>query len=228
MAAAASALTLALHSCNSSKSSQTSKPRAAKTSLRGFTTEEFYRFSATWKNFNKRFEKEEKDAKSASCMTEFMAPLQSYRDSSFESRTRAVDKYVNHFLTYAEDSAIYKKAEYWATPAEVIQKTKADCEDYANLKKVMLERLGVPDSLLHIAVVTDYKQWPDRALHATLFVGSNPRNILVADDYPDRDSSTVRPFTATNYTVFAVTEGSKLYTPRKIGMTYSYKKGLSW
>lgn len=47
----------------------------------------------------------------------------------------------NHAIAYGTDFQIFGKADYWATPLEVVERA-GDCEDYAIAKYLMLTALG--------------------------------------------------------------------------------------
>jgi predicted transglutaminase-like cysteine proteinase len=64
---------------------------------------------------------------------------------------------VNHFFNqwpYIEDSALYGKSDYWATPLEFMSHS-GDCEDYAIAKFVTLRLLGWPNAELRLVIVRD-------------------------------------------------------------------------
>lgn len=63
-----------------------------------------------------------------------------------------VNRSVNASITPMTDQELYGQHEYWAYAADA-----GDCEDYALLKKRMLERLGFARSALLITVVRDEK-----------------------------------------------------------------------
>ena len=63
---------------------------------------------------------------------------------------------VNRFFNAVPsvtDQAHWGKADYWATPLELLASNGGDCEDFAIAKYFTLRELGVPDERLKIAYV---------------------------------------------------------------------------
>lgn len=64
---------------------------------------------------------------------------------------------VNRFWNqwpYRQDSEVYKKADYWAIPAEFV-KNSGDCEDYAIAKYFTLKEIGYDTSQMRIVVLME-------------------------------------------------------------------------
>ncbi len=61
-----------------------------------------------------------------------------------------VNRQINEAIAPYTDQEIYGVSEYWTLPT-----TRGDCEDYALLKREMLERRGWPRSALLLTVVRD-------------------------------------------------------------------------
>ncbi|MBQ7738816.1 MAG: transglutaminase-like cysteine peptidase [Desulfovibrionaceae bacterium] len=69
----------------------------------------------------------------------------------------ALMRYVHNFWNkwpYREDSANWGLADYWAIPAEFLEKS-GDCEDYAIIKYFTLKELGFPADKMRIVVLRD-------------------------------------------------------------------------
>lgn len=66
---------------------------------------------------------------------------------------------VNDFFNqvpYASDQKNWGCSDYWATPTEMLERGKADCEDYAIAKFFTLLELGIPEKKLFLTyVLTD-------------------------------------------------------------------------
>jgi predicted transglutaminase-like cysteine proteinase len=63
---------------------------------------------------------------------------------------------VNHFfnqIPFATDDQNWGKADYWASPIEMLNKQAGDCEDYAIAKYTSLLKLGVSAQKLKLAYV---------------------------------------------------------------------------
>ncbi len=67
-----------------------------------------------------------------------------------------VNDVVNN-IPYVNDSAIYGKTDYWATPMEFM-KNGGDCEDFAITKYVSLRALGVPEERMRLVVLQDMQK----------------------------------------------------------------------
>lgn len=76
-----------------------------------------------------------------------------------------VNDVVNQ-IPYVNDSAIYGKTDYWATPMEFV-KNGGDCEDFAITKYVSLRALGVPEERMRLVVLQDMQK---NIPHAVLVV----------------------------------------------------------
>lgn len=81
-----------------------------------------------------------------------------------------VNTYFNG-IRYGEDTAIYGARDYWASPAEFVQRDFGDCEDYAIAKYVALRALGWSADSLLIVVVRDHKNSVNHAVLAAKLDG---------------------------------------------------------
>ena len=94
-----------------------------------------------------------------------------------------VNNFVNKFA-YKQDSWIYQKDDYWATPAELF-KNGGDCEDYAITKYFTLRQLGFKADALKIAMVYDVYSGTDHAFltvkhDGTTYVLDNREKLVVS------------------------------------------------
>ncbi len=87
-----------------------------------------------------------------------------------------VNYMVNRLLSYREDSFLYEKGEYWASPVETVTRRAGDCEDYAILKYALLRDLGVKDEDMRIVVLRDTAA---RQYHAVLSVRHNGKWLIL-------------------------------------------------
>lgn len=83
---------------------------------------------------------------------------------------RLVNSTVNSAITYRTDKALWRKADYWATPAEIIGKQAGDCEDFAIAKMALLRKAGFDQSQLQLIVLKDVRK---QVFHAVLAVHTN-------------------------------------------------------
>lgn len=74
-------------------------------------------------------------------------------DRDVDAQLRAVNEFFNASLRFDDDSHIWQRIDYWATPVESLYQGAADCEDYALAKYVSLRRLGVPMERLRLTYV---------------------------------------------------------------------------
>ena len=68
-------------------------------------------------------------------------------------KLEAVNRFFNS-VPYVSDLEHWGKADYWATPLELLASNGGDCEDFAIAKYFTLRELGVPNERLRIAYVT--------------------------------------------------------------------------
>ena len=78
--------------------------------------------------------------------------LNKLEESDIKSKLEKVNDFFNS-VPYASDKSIYGTNDYWATPYELLSRDKADCEDYAIAKFLMLKELGVPTSKMFLSYV---------------------------------------------------------------------------
>jgi predicted transglutaminase-like cysteine proteinase len=79
----------------------------------------------------------------------------------------AVNTYFNHRIVFAEDQEVWGKSDHWASPLELLQQGRGDCEDYAIAKYFSLLATGMPVARLRLVYA--------RALVGT---GSQPHMVL--------------------------------------------------
>ncbi|WP_371373328.1 transglutaminase-like cysteine peptidase [Thalassotalea aquiviva] len=61
-----------------------------------------------------------------------------------------VNLIVNQSIRYEYDQVVYGENDYWASPMEVLNHRRGDCEDYAFLKREILINLGIPRERLKL------------------------------------------------------------------------------
>lgn len=64
-----------------------------------------------------------------------------------------VNDFFNKLLQFSTDSALWKQADYWATPGETLGLGAGDCEDFTIIKYFTLKQLGVPVQRLRLTYV---------------------------------------------------------------------------
>lgn len=65
----------------------------------------------------------------------------------------AINRFFNQQIQFSDDTWVWQREDYWATPIESLVKGAGDCEDYALAKYFTLRRLGVPSEKLRITYV---------------------------------------------------------------------------
>jgi predicted transglutaminase-like cysteine proteinase len=85
-----------------------------------------------------------------------------------------VNTYVNKWL-YKVDPRVYRKKDYWATPAQFFNKS-GDCEDYAITKYISLSHLGFDKDKMRIAIVQDLNL---KVPHAVLVVYFDGKALIL-------------------------------------------------
>ncbi|CAH1560962.1 conserved hypothetical protein [Vibrio jasicida] len=78
-------------------------------------------------------------------------------------------------IEYASDQDVWGKGEYWATPAELLDRTQGDCEDVAIAKYFLLIKQGIPLKRLRLA----YQLLEDGDVHMLLEYHHKPYVYLL-------------------------------------------------
>lgn len=69
------------------------------------------------------------------------------------ARLVAVNDHVNQSVEFADDSVVWGREDYWASPIETLARGAGDCEDYAIAKYFSLVAAGVPVASLRLVYV---------------------------------------------------------------------------
>ncbi|WP_084618054.1 transglutaminase-like cysteine peptidase [Cellvibrio sp. OA-2007] len=73
--------------------------------------------------------------------------------SSAEEKLLQVNQFFNRHVRYTEDSILWKKSDYWATPVDIMGMRAGDCEDYTIAKYFSLLQLGIATQQLRLIYV---------------------------------------------------------------------------
>ncbi len=68
-------------------------------------------------------------------------------------RLALVNNFFNQRIAFQDDQTVWGRIDYWATPLELLDKGRGDCEDYAIAKYMTLLEAGVPQSRLRMVYV---------------------------------------------------------------------------
>ena len=97
-------------------------------------------------------------------------------------KLEAVNRYVNHRVSFADDSIRFGRADVWSAAATTLRIGRGDCEDYAIAKLQLLRAAGLADRDLYLTIVKDLVR---RADHAVLVVRA-AGHMFVLDNGTDR------------------------------------------
>lgn len=89
----------------------------------------------------------------ASAVAAWREMLRTAPGLSEEAKLRRVNDFFNRHVRFGEDTAIWGRSDYWATPLETLGRAEGDCEDFAIAKYVTLKQMGVPSSKLRLTYV---------------------------------------------------------------------------
>lgn len=64
-----------------------------------------------------------------------------------------INDFFNRRTEFLDDTVVWGKTDYWATPLEMLGRGQGDCEDFAIAKYVSLRSLGVPLDKLRLTYV---------------------------------------------------------------------------
>ncbi len=76
----------------------------------------------------------------------------SLRDRPLRDRLAAINARVNARFAYADDRAVWQRANYWEDPLEVVREGRTDCEGFAILKMYLAIAAGIDRRDLAIVV----------------------------------------------------------------------------
>lgn len=83
-----------------------------------------------------------------------LQPLLSQGAALDESaRLDLINEFFNRRIQFAQDIDVWGQLDYWASPLELLDKGRGDCEDYAIAKYFSLLALGVPVAKLRLVYV---------------------------------------------------------------------------
>ena len=83
---------------------------------------------------------------------DWRALVQENMNSLESEKLEVVNVFFNRF-DFVDDSILWRKNDYWATPIEMLTKGGGDCEDFAIAKYFTLRELDVADEKMRITYV---------------------------------------------------------------------------
>jgi len=69
------------------------------------------------------------------------------------ARLAAINEFFNRRIVFTDDEVVWGVLDYWASPLELLDKGRGDCEDYAIAKYFSLIAAGVPAARLRLVYV---------------------------------------------------------------------------
>ncbi|HLD68915.1 MAG TPA: transglutaminase-like cysteine peptidase [Pseudomonas sp.] len=90
------------------------------------------------------------------------------------AKLEAVNAFINRSVLYASDQVIWGEHDYWATPAQTLERGVGDCEDFAIAKYFSLVRMGVPSEKLRLTFVKALQPGKRGQAHMVLAYYANP------------------------------------------------------
>lgn len=79
--------------------------------------------------------------------------LSTARNLPEADKLKRVNEFFNRRLRFEDDTAVWGKEDYWATPIEFMGKGAGDCEDFSIAKYFSLRDLGVSQEKLRMTYV---------------------------------------------------------------------------
>lgn len=141
-----------------------------------------HRFQSDWQDVLTRIKHEapgyDKCANEGACspqLSKWRKLLEDLKGQPADIQLARLNKSINRMARYGDDSKIFGKRDYWATPMEFL-KGRADCEDYATIKFWSLLELGYSSDQLRLAVVRDQRRG---ILHAVVRVDTGEKKVVL-------------------------------------------------
>jgi len=154
------------------------------------------------------------------------------------AKLRRVNDFFNRRTRFGEDSDIWGKQDYWATPLEVLGRGQGDCEDFAIAKYVTLKLLGIPSEKLRLTYVKARIGGPQSTLvqaHMVLSYYPAPNDeplvldSLISDIRPASrrpDLTTIFGFNAEGLWVGGATSASRRFSKWQSALARMREEGI--
>lgn len=79
-------------------------------------------------------------------------------------RMNFIHRFVTTYVTYTDDTVLYRTTDYWATPSETLARRRGDCEDYAILEMMLLQASGFRPADIYLTIGFDLVARRDHAV----------------------------------------------------------------
>lgn len=100
------------------------------------------------------------------------------------AKLQRVNRFINRSITFVDDRQAWGAEDYWATPAQTLNRGLGDCEDFAIAKYFSLVRMGVPSEKLRLTFVKALKQ--NQAHMVLTYYASPDAQPLILDNLDPR------------------------------------------
>ncbi len=92
-------------------------------------------------------------AKARATVAQWQSMIEHASDGAEPRKLMLANDFFNQRIRFADDEAIWGRADYWATPLETMGLAQGDCEDFSIAKYVSLLQMGVPLHKLRLIYV---------------------------------------------------------------------------
>lgn len=90
---------------------------------------------------------------SVKMLQEWKVLLSDPKTQSDPDKLKSVNDFFNRRINFSDDTVVWGKTDYWATPLETIGKNAGDCEDFVIAKYFSLKDMGMPIQKLRLTYV---------------------------------------------------------------------------
>jgi len=92
-----------------------------------------------------------------------------------DARIAAINRFYNRRIVFTDDAPVWGVADHWASPLELLEKGRGDCEDYAIAKYFSLLATGVAVDKLRLVYVRAQIGGPGGVAQAHMVLAYYPR-----------------------------------------------------
>lgn len=110
---------------------------------------------------------------------EWQKLLQTAKNLPEQEKLVRVNDFFNRRIDFVDDSNLWGRVDYWATPLEFLARGAGDCEDYSIAKYFTLKELGVSEDKMRLTYVKAIRL---NQAHMVLTYFATPRAVPVVLD----------------------------------------------
>jgi predicted transglutaminase-like cysteine proteinase len=142
--------------------------------------------AARWLDLQSRIVREQEmlaacrsdDASCSAAARRFLSIVELGRQREGRARIGEINRAVNLSIKPVSDLTQYGVADFWSAPLATLNLAAGDCEDYAIVKYVALQEIGIAPDDLQLVIVQDMKR---NTLHAVVAV-RHDKEWLILDN----------------------------------------------